>query len=145
MDSKSTLKEQFRRNLVAVISLAVAVTALGYNTWRNEASEHNRNQRLVAIQVLLMMGELQQITLDRQYGTNVDGATLLRAGWSKVLTTRDLAQLMDGSVSASATRLWQVWDEDHIHLGTDVKAKNRIIEALEDVRKDTHEVLTSLD
>ena len=46
--------------MVALISLAVAVTGLGYNTWRNEASEHNRNQRLVSIELLLMLGDLQQ-------------------------------------------------------------------------------------
>ncbi|MDH5499641.1 MAG: hypothetical protein OEY72_00910, partial [Gammaproteobacteria bacterium] len=91
------------------------------------------------------LGELQQITLDRQYGANVDSAALLRAGWSKVLVIKDLAQLMDGSVPVSATRLWQVWDEDHVHLGTNVGAKDRIIAALTDVRKDTHEVLKSLD
>lgn len=50
-----TIKEQLQRNTVAIISLAVAVTSLGYNTWRNEASEHNRNQRLVSIELLLML------------------------------------------------------------------------------------------
>jgi len=34
--------EQVRRNSVALISLVVAVTSLSYNTWRNEATEHNR-------------------------------------------------------------------------------------------------------
>jgi len=36
MKSLSSLKEQIRRNSVALISLAVAVSSLGYNTWRNE-------------------------------------------------------------------------------------------------------------
>jgi hypothetical protein len=39
------IKEQLRRKTVALISL-------GYNTWRNEASEANRTQRLVVIEVL---------------------------------------------------------------------------------------------
>lgn len=145
MKTNSSLKEQIRRNAVAIISLTVAVTALGYNTWRNESSEYNRNQRLVAIQVLLMLGELQQLTIDRHYGKNVDGDALLRAGWSKVLTIRDLAQLMDGSVPTSAMKLWEVWDTDRTHLGTDVQAKNRITAALEEVRQDTRDVLANLD
>jgi len=64
MSASSTFKEQVRRNMVALISLAIAVTGLGYNTWRNEASEHNRNQRLVSIELLLMLGDLQQLNLD---------------------------------------------------------------------------------
>jgi hypothetical protein len=71
MSASSTFKEQVRRNMVALISLAVAVTGLGYNTWRNEVSEHNRNQRLVSIELLLMLGDLQQLTLDNHYGTEV--------------------------------------------------------------------------
>ena len=31
--------EQLRRNQLAIISLLVALTALGYNTWRNELTE----------------------------------------------------------------------------------------------------------
>lgn len=49
MSSTLTIREQFRRNAVALISLAIAVTSLGYNTWRNEASEHNRNQRVISM------------------------------------------------------------------------------------------------
>jgi Tfp pilus assembly protein PilO len=51
MSASSTFKQQVRRNMVALISLAVAVTGLGYNTWCNEVSEHNRNQRLVSIEL----------------------------------------------------------------------------------------------
>jgi len=83
---KLSFKEQVQRNTVALISLVVAVTSLAYNTWRNEASEHNRNQRLVAIEVLLMSADLQQLTLDSHYGKNIDADGILRAGWTKVLT-----------------------------------------------------------
>ena len=38
-------REQLQRNAVALISLFVAVSSLSYNTWRNEQSEFNRNQR----------------------------------------------------------------------------------------------------
>ena len=106
MTSYISIKDQLRRNTVALISLAVAVTSLGYNTWRNEASEHNRNQRLVAIEMLRLMSDLQKLTLDRHYGKDVDGAAILRAGWAKVLTIKDLAQVAEGSVPESATDLY---------------------------------------
>ena len=92
-----------------------------------------------------MLGELQQLTLDRHYGKNIDGEAVLRAGWAKVLTVRDLSKITDGSVPEAATALWVVWDDDHKALGSDVEAKNRIVAALEKVRSDTHEVLRNLD
>jgi hypothetical protein len=33
------VRDELRDNLVAIISLVVAVTSLSYNAWRNEESE----------------------------------------------------------------------------------------------------------
>lgn len=145
MSNKASIKEQIRRNLVALISLAIALTSLGYNTWRNEASEENRNQRLVSIEMLVMLGDLQQITLDCHYGEDNQRAALLREGWSKVLTIRDLSSLAARSVPASAGNLYSTWGDNYSGLGSDVGAKDTVIAALEAVRADLHEVLQSLD
>ncbi|PLX57670.1 MAG: hypothetical protein C0629_01200 [Chromatiales bacterium] len=40
-----TLFDQIRGNSVALMSRVVAVGSLGYNTWRNERTEQNRNIR----------------------------------------------------------------------------------------------------
>jgi hypothetical protein len=53
--------DQIRRNAVALISLIIAVSSLSYNTWRNEKTEDNRNQRHAAFEVLLKLNELQQV------------------------------------------------------------------------------------
>ena len=145
MNANSTIKEQIRRNLVALISLAIAVTGLGYNTWRNEASEHNRNQRLVSIELLLMLADVHQLTQDAHWGDSENRATILREGWSKVLTIRDLAQIAEGSVPASAINLYEAWSTDYKALGTDIEAEKRIATAVEAVRSDAHEILKSLD
>lgn len=145
MNKQTSFKEQVRRNLVALISLAIAITSLSYNTWRNEASEHNRNQRLVSIEILLMLGELQLLTMDAHYGAEIDRAAKLRNGWAKVLTVRDLSKVSADQVPEAAERLWETWDADYAALGSSVGAKNRIIAAVEDVREHTHDVLRSLD
>jgi len=145
MTPKRTLREQVQRNAVALISLAIAITSLGYNTWRNEASEHNRNQRLVSIEMLLMLGDLQQLTLDCHYGKNIDMDSLLRAAWTKVLTIRDIAKIAAGEVPNSAENLYTTWGADYDELGSNVDAKNRILDALEQVRRDTHQVLQNLN
>ena len=131
--------------MVALISLAVAVTGLGYNTWRNEASEHNRNQRLVSIELLLMLGDLEQLTLDKHYGADADRDAVSRKAWAKVLSIRDLAQISEGSVPESAMALYDIWSSDYDELGDSTDAKDRVVSALDEVRGDAHEVLKSLD
>ena len=66
-DAKNSILEQLRRNTVAVISLVVAISSLSYNTWRNEATEENRNLRVAAFEILLKLGELQQVVFHSHY------------------------------------------------------------------------------
>ena len=138
------LKEQLQRNTVALISLVVAITSLGYNTWRNEASEHNRNQRLVSVEILRNLGELRQVVLYSHYDGD-EGKGDTKTGWSLVLTIRDLSTLLEEPLPDSGTRLWKVWEADFDGLGSDEESVARINESLEAVREDTHTLLQSLD
>lgn len=138
-------REQLQRNAVALISLVIAISSLGYNTWRNEASEHNRNQRLVSIEVLRNLGELQQVVYYRHWDMDAQNKGNPLTGWALVLTIKDLSQVLNGDVPASATALWEVWDKDWEGLGPDRDSYDRIIDALGTVRKDTHALLRSLD
>ena len=61
------VRRQLRDNLVAITSLAVALSALGYNTWRNERTERNRNVRVAGIELLGEIGSLQQIIFYAHY------------------------------------------------------------------------------
>lgn len=134
MRASPTLGDQVRRNMVALISLAIAITSLGYNTWRNEASEHNRNQRLVSIQLLIMLGDLQQVILDRHYGKESEGKAVLRRGWALVLTIRDISMVAEGKVPASADFLYEVWQRESNSLGFSDAAKLSIDQAVDAVR-----------
>jgi len=145
MSSTLTIREQFRRNAVALISLAIAVTSLGYNTWRNEASEHNRNQRVISIQLLLMLSELQQVILDRRYGKESEGKSNLRKGWVIALTIRDISMIAEGGVPESAERLFNTWEDESGSLGSSDEAKERIENALKGLRRDTQDILRNLD
>ncbi len=57
------IPEQIRRNAVALISLAVALTSLGYNAWRNELTEANRNVREAGFIMVQHLDDLQQVPL----------------------------------------------------------------------------------
>ena len=92
-----------------------------------------------------MLGELQLLTMDIHYGPEVDRDAKLRSGWAKVLTIRDISMVAAANVPDAAENLWETWDADRAALGSNYEAKNRIISAIETVRKSTHDVLRSLD
>jgi hypothetical protein len=43
---KISISRQIHNNAVALVSIAVAASALAYNTWRNETTEEPRNNSL---------------------------------------------------------------------------------------------------
>lgn len=138
--------EQIRRNAVALISLFIAVTGLLYNTWRNEHSENNRNQRWASFEVLLMLGDLQELVYISYYDPEQSDDSDFRRGWAKVLTIYDLSSVLDDPVPASATELHAVWGENWQGLERREKAgKNAIDEAIQNLRESTLMTLKDLD
>ena len=67
MPDRDRFVKQLQRNTVALISILIAVSSLSYNTWRNEKTETNRNQRVAAFEILLKLGELQQVVFHHYY------------------------------------------------------------------------------
>jgi hypothetical protein len=49
-----TIRSQLKDNFVAIVSLIVAIMALCYTTWREEATEKNRTLRTVKKKWLLL-------------------------------------------------------------------------------------------
>ncbi len=145
MSKRIAFKEQLRRNAVALISLVVAVTSLSYNTWRNEASEHNRNQRLVSIEVLRNLGELQQVVFHLHYDQDLDMMINPRTGWAIVLTVNDLAMVLEAPLPETAENLRSVWDDNWNKLGRDDASVEAVIAALEATRDEVHGLLRNLD
>ena len=62
-----SIREQIRSNAVALISLVIALSSLGYNTWRNETTESQRNIRHASFRVLETLGSLQEVVDFRYY------------------------------------------------------------------------------
>ena len=138
-------REQVQRNAVALISLVVAISSLGYNTWRNEVSEYNRNQRAISIEVLRHTGEFQQVVFHNAWDMDTGGKGNPRTGWVHVLAIRDLSRILDGDVSASSLQLYQTWEAEWSALGPDNASYRKILDAIEAVRSDTHDLLVDLD
>jgi hypothetical protein len=92
-EANNSIRQQVRRNAVALISIIIAVSSLGYNTGRNEETEDNRNQRLASFEVLLKLNELQQVIFHGHYDKDLLDKGNPRAGWTHVLTIRDLSRV----------------------------------------------------
>ncbi|MFT4582683.1 MAG: hypothetical protein ACI915_002717 [Gammaproteobacteria bacterium] len=104
-NSKQTALGQVQRNAVALISLAVALSGLTYNTWRNEKTEDNRNQRIAAFEILLKLNELQQIVFYRRYDKDLPDKGNPRAGWTVALTIQDLSQILHAPLPVHSSKL----------------------------------------
>ena len=140
----TSIRQQLRNNAVALISLTVAISSLAYNTWRNERTEHNRNVRTAAFEVLMRAADLERVTFLAQYDRDRNGGSP-RSGWTDVLAIHELAALVPGSVPDRATELQQVWTDNWEALGKpDETAVNRIDDAIGRLREASLATLRAL-
>ena len=145
MPINNSFKEQVRRNMVALISLVVAITSLSYNSWRNEQSEYNRTQRLVAIDALMKLGELQQLVYHNHYDRDTKDKGNPRTGWTLVLIIRDIATILDAPLPQASESLRATWEAHWADLGDSSEAKDAIEESIQSLRGDLLAMLNALD
>ena len=138
------LRQQFKRNSLAIISLFVAFSALGYNTWRNEQTEENRNIRAAGFEMLLHIGQLQRISYLAHYDKDLQQGNP-RSGWVEVLVLRDLSMLMPAELQQQTQRLFDSWKENWQGLGEDESAVAAIDNAINDLRKEVLESIKKLE
>ena len=137
------MRQQLRDNLVAITSLVVALSALGYNTWRNEVTERNRNVRVAGVELLKEIGSLQQIIFYAHFAED-DARGDPRMGWADVLTIDDLAAMMPAEVTREAEALREVWEANADGLVDDENAFRRIDLAIDELRQATLAAMRAL-
>ena len=140
----ATLRQQLRSNAVALISLAVALSSLGYNTWRNERTEHNRNVRTATFEILSKLAELERVVFLAQYDHDATSGSP-RTGWTYVLVIRDLSSVAPPPVAARSAELQKAWAQNWEGLGKDDEAAvNRIDDAIDGLREASLATLKTL-
>jgi len=129
-----TLTTQIRNNLIAIISLIIAITALSYNTWRNEQTEKNRNTRMAAFEVLKELGELQIIVNNSHYQHDkAMGNPFL--GWGHIAIISDLGQLLPNPVPNHVKTLTEVWSNNWEKIPTNDSAIDSITNEIDQSRE----------
>jgi hypothetical protein len=144
-NERNRIIDQLRRNAVALISLVIAVSSLSYNTWRNEKTEDNRNQRFAAFEILLKLGELQQVVFHHHYDKDTSDKGNPRTGWTYVLTVRDLSRVLHPPLPDTADKLLAVWSENWGGLGERTTNVDLIMQSIDEMRGETLHLLESLE
>ncbi len=140
----SNIREQVRNNSVALISLFVALSGLGYNTWRNERTEHNRNIRTAAFEILTKLAEFERVVFLAHYDKDRAMGNP-RVGWTYVIVIHDLSEVVPGAIEPKANALRAIWKDNWEGLGSDDDtAVDRIEAGIEGLRVATLDVLRSL-
>ncbi|NND44236.1 MAG: hypothetical protein HKN58_02855 [Xanthomonadales bacterium] len=124
-----SIREQIHRNAVALISLVIAVGSLGYNTWRNETTEAQRNVRHAAFRVLESLGELQEIADYRYYYLTNEGdpareGQLRVRGFGSAAMIRDLSMVMPEPAPAAGIAVHELWVE-HVNFLSELDVSGR--------------------
>ena len=137
--------DQLKRNAVALVSIIIAVSSLSYNTWRNEKTEENRNQRFASFEVLLKLNELQQVIFHSHYDKDSSDKGNPRTGWAYVLTVRDLSRVLHPPLPAAADELLAVWGENWAGLDEKKTSVDLIMGEIDNIRSETLLLLDSLE
>jgi len=140
----AAMRTQIRSNALALISLGVALTSVGYNTWRNERTEHNRNVRAATFQILTKLAEFERIVFLAQYDHDRAQGNP-RIGWTDVIVIHDLASVAPAPLESKAASLREIWRANWEHLGEDDETSvDRIEAAVEELRQSALNALREL-
>lgn len=140
-------------NLVSIISLAVAVVALTYNTQRAEITEENRNIRFACFEILRQTNQLQQLVDHAHYDADLNRGNPI-VGWSHVNYINDLGMVVPSTVEGKAKELLGEWQKGFTALGQmqtndqrqqSLKANQDISRAVAELRMSVRDVLNALE
>ena len=134
---------QIKVNIVAIVSVIVAVSGLVYNTYRNERTERNHIVRTAAFETLKNLGEAQIIVeyaffkKNRQLGDPVQGV-------GRALLIRDLARALPPPAPEDAERLWVAFRDNADKVDSDTEAMIAITDEIQRVRLTVLDILEGL-
>jgi hypothetical protein len=138
-----TFWRQIQKNSLSILSLLVALSALSYNTWRNEATEKNRNIRAAEFEMLRHLVDVQQI-IDYAHLRQDQQKGDLTQGLNRVLLVHDLSTLTPKNVEQAAEKLRAQWVAHSDKLSSNREVASNLSEEVWQARQAVLESLRSL-
>ena len=139
-----TQKKLVLYQMTAVFSVIFALAGFSYNVWRMEISEKNSNIRTACFEILMELAELEQLIYTAVYDRDIKEGSP-RKGWVKVGLINDLSTTVSADVQNKGEALRATWADNWNTMLTDTSAAEKIVRAIEDMRKDIKIVLVSLE
>ena len=139
-----SLLKNLRKNALSIISLLVAFSALGYNTYRNELTEDNRNIRYAGFELMKALNQLQLLIDYAHYEKDPTQGNSI-TGWGQVLYIGDMSGLISDKTVIQAQHLKKVWENEWRTIEVDIKSNQRVTEEIQILRQLVSETMRSLD
>ena len=137
-NKKNSLVNQFKNNILAILSLSIAISALGYNSWRNELSEQNRNIRYAGFEIIKETTKLQQFLDQTTFIKKEEQSNTPIEGWVRIRLINSLSMFMNNLVQDKAKALYIQWRNSWQDLSSDeitnLQLSLNIEELIEEVR-----------
>ena len=118
--------------------------ALSYNSWRNEVSEYNRNQRAAGFEILREAAHLQLLVDRATYGSSEIKPDPIQ-GWVRVNLILSLSELTVKDLENAANDLKQKWKNNWETVYSDEDANIKISNSIRQLNEAVSEHLSSLD
>ena len=139
----NTIEKRMRvYQFTAIFSILLALVGFSYNVWRLETLEQNNSRRTVSFEILIILGELEQLV----YATHYDrerAASNPRIGWVEVGLIADLSSLASPLAQRRATVLRQVWQDNWTALPANRESADALIAAIGHVRNEITRLLVT--
>jgi hypothetical protein len=137
------LMDQLKKNTLAIISLTVAISALSYNTYRNELTEVNRNVRHAGFELLKELNQLQLLSDYAHYDKDVQQGNPI-TGWGHVMYIQDMSHLISVNIVEDANRLSEIWSQEWESVNESGESNQRITNGINELRSHVRYEISSL-
>ena len=125
--------KSIKQNAVALISLVVAVTALGSSHWRDEVTDQNRNIRQASFEILKELSSLQLIIDYAHYDKDEQKGNPI-TGWGHIGLINDLSTIIPEPTPSRVAKLNEVWQNEWQKVRDDVESNQKISEEIKKTR-----------
>jgi len=140
----NTLMQQIQNNLLAIISLVIAISALSYNTYRNELTEENRNIRFAGFSMLQELSELQLLIDYAHYDKDAFKGNPI-TGWGHLQYVKDMSFLVSADVVVETEALVTIWGHEWQTVRDDEVSNQRVTRSINSLREQVRNTMELLE
>ena len=137
------MNESLKSQLVHLISLLIAASALFYSTWRTEQTEINTNVRTASFEVLRELSKLQLIVDYAYYDNDLNKGNPI-TGWGRIALIHDLSHVISDDVNNYSNQLKDDWSEHWKTMHSSLESNKILTSSIVTTRQSVLDTLAQL-